>query len=93
MDAAGLVDLAENHWFDACEAMLRRRLLAGDTDPATKQAHQLASIGHRVISLDAEDFLELTLNAAQAAFLPLEDRDALEDFIRSEYARLGLVQL
>lgn len=59
MDAAGLVDLAENHWFDACEAMLRRRLLAGDTDPATRQAHQLASIGHRVISLDAEDFLEL----------------------------------
>lgn len=46
-----------------------------------------------VFDYEAEDFLELTLNAAQAAFLPLEDRDALEDFIRSEYARLGLVQL
>ncbi|MCB4207938.1 adenosine deaminase [Arthrobacter sp. UM1] len=44
-----------------------------------------------VFDYEAEDFLELTLNAAQAAFLPLEDRDALEDYIRSEYARLGVL--
>ncbi|MFC4807610.1 adenosine deaminase [Falsarthrobacter nasiphocae] len=46
-----------------------------------------------VFDYEAEDFLELTLTAARAAFLPLEDRDALEDHIRSEYARLGLVDL
>lgn len=44
-----------------------------------------------VFDYEAEDFLELTLNAVQAAFLPLEDRDALEDYIRSEYARLGVL--
>ena len=59
MDNAGLVALAEGHWFDACEAMLRQRILAGDDAPPVKLAHELASIGHRVISLDAEDFLEL----------------------------------
>ena len=59
MDDAGLVALAEGHWFDAAESMLRKRLLAGEDDAALKLAHQFASIGHRVISLDAEDFLEL----------------------------------
>lgn len=45
-----------------------------------------------VFDYEAEDFLELTLNAVQASFLPLEDRDALEDFIRTEYTRLGLLE-
>lgn len=60
MDNAGLVALAQGHWFDACEAMLRQRLAAGEDDPALRLAHELASIGHRTISLDAEDFLELS---------------------------------
>lgn len=63
MDNAGLVALAEGHWFDAAESMLRNRLAEGAADPALKLAHQYASIGHRVISLDAEDFLELAKQA------------------------------
>lgn len=60
MDNDGLIALANGHWFDAAEAMLRQRMLAGETDPAIGLAHELAAIGHRVISLDAEDFLELS---------------------------------
>ncbi|MGA4507985.1 hypothetical protein ACQB6R_03000 [Propionibacteriaceae bacterium G1746] len=63
MDNAGLVALAEAHWFDAAESMMRQRVLAGDTDPAVALAHEFAAIGHRVISLDAEDFLELAKQA------------------------------
>ena len=59
MDHQGLIALAEAHWFDAAESMLRARVAAGDDDPAVRIAHDFAAIGHRVISLDAEDFLEL----------------------------------
>ena len=63
MDNPGLIALAEGHWFDAAEAMLRKRIVAGDEDPAVRLAHEYAAIGHRVISLDAEDFLELAKKA------------------------------
>ncbi|MDQ6752682.1 MAG: adenosine deaminase [Actinomycetota bacterium] len=35
---------------------------------------------------DMDDLLALTLNAAEAAFLPLEEREALADFISEAYA-------
>ncbi|MET1036187.1 MAG: adenosine deaminase [Arthrobacter sp.] len=38
---------------------------------------------------DLEDLLELTLNAAEAAFLPLEEREALVEYINEAYADLG----
>ncbi|WP_309080442.1 adenosine deaminase [Zhihengliuella sp.] len=38
---------------------------------------------------DLDDFLELTLNAAEAAFLPLEDRESLVEYINEAYAELG----
>lgn len=38
---------------------------------------------------DLDDFLELTLNAAEAAFLPLEEREVLVDYINNAYAELG----
>lgn len=38
---------------------------------------------------DLDDFLELTLNAAEAAFLPLEEREVLVDYINAAYAELG----
>jgi adenosine deaminase len=34
---------------------------------------------------DLSDLLELTLNAVDAAFLPLEDREALTEFVVSEF--------
>ncbi|WP_373287815.1 adenosine deaminase [Zhihengliuella salsuginis] len=37
---------------------------------------------------DLDDFLELTLNAAEAAFLPLEEREVLVDHINQAYAEL-----
>ena len=37
---------------------------------------------------DLDDLLELTLNAAEAAFLPLEEREALVEYINAEYAGL-----
>ncbi|WP_138443258.1 adenosine deaminase [Sinomonas susongensis] len=38
---------------------------------------------------DLDDLLELTLNAAEAAFLPLEDREDLVEFINEAYGDLG----
>ena len=38
---------------------------------------------------DLDDLLELTLNAAEAAFLPLDEREALVEFINDAYANLG----
>jgi adenosine deaminase len=38
---------------------------------------------------DLDDLLELTLNAAEAAFLPLEDREDLVEYINEAYANLG----
>ncbi|NKG21402.1 adenosine deaminase [Paeniglutamicibacter terrestris] len=38
---------------------------------------------------DLEDILDLTLNAAEAAFLPLEEREALVDFINEAYDALN----
>ncbi|WP_136609414.1 adenosine deaminase [Sinomonas albida] len=38
---------------------------------------------------DLDDLLELTLNAAEAAFLPLEDREDLVEYINEAYASLG----
>ncbi|MCO1338216.1 adenosine deaminase [Kocuria polaris] len=38
---------------------------------------------------DLDDFLELTLNAAEAAFLPLEEREVLVDYVNQAYAELG----
>ncbi|WP_373278175.1 adenosine deaminase [Zhihengliuella halotolerans] len=38
---------------------------------------------------DLDDFLELTLNAAEAAFLPLEEREVLVDYVNQAYAALG----
>lgn len=38
---------------------------------------------------DLEDILDLTLNAAEAAFLPLEEREALVDFINEAYEQLA----
>ncbi|MEA5456248.1 adenosine deaminase [Sinomonas sp. JGH33] len=37
---------------------------------------------------DLDDLLELTLNAAEAAFLPLEDREDLVEYINEAYANL-----
>lgn len=37
---------------------------------------------------DLDDLLELTLNAAEAAFLPLEEREALVEYINAEYVGL-----
>ncbi|GAB4099019.1 adenosine deaminase [Sinomonas halotolerans] len=38
---------------------------------------------------DLDDLLELTLNAAEAAFLPLEDREDLVEYINQAYANLA----
>ena len=38
---------------------------------------------------DLDDLLELTLNAAEAAFLPLEEKEALVEYINEAYANLG----
>lgn len=38
---------------------------------------------------DLDDILELTLNAAEAAFLPLEEREALVEYINDAYANLA----
>ena len=38
---------------------------------------------------DLDDLLELTLNAAEAAFLPLEEKEALVEYINDAYANLG----
>lgn len=38
---------------------------------------------------DLDDLLELTLNAAEAAFLPLEDREDLVEYINEAYANLA----
>jgi adenosine deaminase len=38
---------------------------------------------------DLDDLLELTLNAAEAAFLPLEEREALVEYINNAYAELS----
>lgn len=38
---------------------------------------------------DLDELLELTLNAAEAAFLPLDEREALVEYINDAYANLG----
>jgi adenosine deaminase len=38
---------------------------------------------------DLDDLLEITLNAAEAAFLPLEDREDLVEYINEAYANLA----
>lgn len=38
---------------------------------------------------DLDDLLELTLNAAEAAFLPLEEKEALVEYINEAYETLG----
>ncbi|WP_131682128.1 adenosine deaminase [Pseudarthrobacter sp. YALA5] len=38
---------------------------------------------------DLDDILELTLNAAEASFLPLEEKEALVEYINDTYANLG----
>ncbi|WP_285727384.1 adenosine deaminase [Psychromicrobium xiongbiense] len=38
---------------------------------------------------DLEDFLALSLNAAEAAFLPLEEREALVDYLAEAYAQVS----
>ncbi|WP_426998580.1 adenosine deaminase [Pseudarthrobacter sp. N5] len=38
---------------------------------------------------DLDDLLELTLNAAEASFLPLEEKEALVEYINDAYADLG----
>ncbi|MDQ0679530.1 adenosine deaminase [Arthrobacter pascens] len=38
---------------------------------------------------DLDDLLELTLNAAEASFLPLEEKEALVEYINDVYANLG----
>lgn len=38
---------------------------------------------------DLDDLLELTLNAAEASFLPLEEREALVEYLNDAYAELG----
>ncbi len=38
---------------------------------------------------DLDDLLELTLNAAEAAFLPLEEKEALVEYINDAYGSLG----
>jgi adenosine deaminase len=38
---------------------------------------------------DLDDLLELTLNAAEAAFLPLEEKEALVEYINEGYASLA----
>lgn len=38
---------------------------------------------------DLDDLLELTLNAAEAAFLPLEEKEALVEYINEAYSDLG----
>ncbi|GAA4374215.1 adenosine deaminase [Paeniglutamicibacter cryotolerans] len=38
---------------------------------------------------DLDDLLEFTLNAAEAAFLPLEERELLVEYINDAYAELG----
>ncbi|MFI5085239.1 MAG: adenosine deaminase [Actinomycetales bacterium] len=40
----------------------------------------------RTFEYDLDDVLALTLNAAEAAFLPLEEREALADYITESYA-------
>ncbi|HKS00100.1 MAG TPA: adenosine deaminase, partial [Arthrobacter sp.] len=38
---------------------------------------------------DLDDLLELTLNAAEASFLPLEEKEALVEYINDAYGDLG----
>lgn len=53
-----LVKLCEQHWYDAAQSMLARRV-AGGGDEHVQEAYRLASLAARVLSLDAEDFGEL----------------------------------
>ncbi|MEV8146921.1 adenosine deaminase [Arthrobacter sp. NPDC080073] len=38
---------------------------------------------------DLDDLLELTLNAAESSFLPLDEKEALVEYINNAYANLG----
>ncbi|GAA1395459.1 hypothetical protein [Luteococcus peritonei] len=64
ISAEALVALCEQHWYDTALSMLNVRLREGDDDPAIVEAHRLAVVAQRVLSLDAEDFGELADSVA-----------------------------
>ncbi len=55
-----LISLCEQHWYDTALSMLALRIRQGDDDPAILEAHRLAAVAQRVLSLDAEDFEEIS---------------------------------
>lgn len=101
--ANALIALAEGFWFDAAEAMLRGPMAGAG--PEFARAARLAAIGHRVISLDAEDFHELAGQVAEYPWaeqlvrcsFPVEPRQpqrgALESLVPLMELMLEVVQL
>ncbi|WP_026553782.1 adenosine deaminase [Arthrobacter sp. 35W] len=86
---AGFGDTVEDHPFDLLYQTGFRvtvntdnRLMSGVT--LTGEFELLAE----TFGYDLEDFLELTLNAVEAAFIPLEAREALADYIADVYGDL-----
>lgn len=73
--------------------LLRRRGFAVTVSPdnrlmsATSMSHEFARLAE-AFDYDEQDFLDLTLTAARAAFLPLDQREALVERILAGYAEL-----
>lgn len=64
INSEALVALCEQHWYDSALSMINLRVQQGDQDPAILEAQLLARVAQRVLSLDAEDFEELSEQVA-----------------------------
>jgi len=60
VDASTLIELSRAQWYDAVESMIGRQVAAGARSSHLDEARALASVAHRVMSLDAEDFHDLS---------------------------------
>ncbi|MEL4358617.1 MULTISPECIES: hypothetical protein [unclassified Luteococcus] len=68
ISSEALIQLCEQHWYDAALSMLAGRIRSGDSDPAILEAHQLAGVAQRVLSLDAEDFGQIAETVPERAW-------------------------